>query len=402
MIKVVAIVFFVALGLLVLPGLIGENLAERDHPDSDGRHGGQDSRGQGAQGAMSGRTTVALLINVVLLARAIASSQDRAGAPCAGVESSIQSAAEALDRGEWAEAERRLQPLSASHADCGGAVLGLARLRAARGEPGEAERLFARAIALGPADALAHALFAQYRLSRGEPVPAEDLTARALSLDPDCPEALVVKGRLLILKGQIPRAGEALARAAQLAPENAEAHYRLGNWFFGLRLYADAAARFEKAAMLRPVDALAHDYLALSREALGEAEGAEAAYRAALKVNEGAFFDSFLDYNYGRFLLKQMRLPESQSHLDRAVTLMPEYRGVHYERAKLKMALGDFVGARADAERALGLRNPGNLVLDLQVYYLLATIYARLGERELTQKYAELSRTTPIAHDARR
>ncbi len=41
-------------------------------------------------------------------------------------------------------------------------------------------------------------------------------------------------------------------------------------------------------------------------------------------------------------------------------------------------------------------RNPGNLVLDVQVYYLLSTIYARLGETELARKYAELARTTPI------
>jgi tetratricopeptide (TPR) repeat protein len=325
-----------------------------------------------------------------------AASQETAGSPCAGVASELRSAEDALNRGDWAEAERRLQPLSSSRAECAGVILGLARLRAARSEGAEAERLFTRAIALAPTDATAHALFAQYWLSGGEPVRAEELTARALSLDAHCPEALVVKGGLLILKGQIPRAGEAFAEAVRLAPENAEAHYRRGNWFFSLRLYADAAASFEKAAMLRPVDALAHDYLALSREALGEAEGAEAAYRAALKVNDGAFFDSFLDYNYGRFLLKQMRLPESHSHLDRAVTLLPEYRGVHYERAKLKMALGDFAGARADAERALAIRNPGSLVLDLQVYYLLATIYARLGEHELAQKFAELSRTTGV------
>jgi tetratricopeptide (TPR) repeat protein len=343
---------------------------------------------------MSGRTTVALLITVVLLAHTIASSQDRAGGPCAGVESSIRSAAEALDRGEWAEAERRLQPLSASHADCGGAVLGLARLRAAQGEPEEAERLFARAIALAPNDALAHALFAQYWLSRGQPARAEDLTARALSLNPDCPEALVVKGRLLSMRGQIHEAFQALEKAARLNPANAEAQFRLAIWFFGLRLSAEAAPRFEKVATLRPVDALALDYLALSREALGEAEGAETAYRSALKVNEGAFFDSFLDYNYGRFLLKQMRLEESRSHLDRAVALMPDHRGVHYERAKLKMALSDFQAAREDGERALSLRNPGNLVLDVQVYYLLSNVYARLGERELARKYAELSRTT--------
>ena len=124
------------------------------------------------------------------------------------------------------------------------------------------------------------------------------------------------------MRGQIHEAFRALEKAARLNPANAEAQFRLAIWFFGLMLTAEAAPRFEKVATLRPVDALALDYLALSREALGEAEGAEAAYRSALKVNEGAFFDSFLDYNYGRFLLKQMRLEESRSHLDRAVALM--------------------------------------------------------------------------------
>ncbi len=37
---------------------------------------------------------------------------------------------------------------------------------------------------------------------------------------------------------------------------------------------------------------------------------------------------------------------------------------------------------------------PAGSVLDLQVYYLLATVYARLGETDLARKYAELSRTT--------
>jgi protein O-GlcNAc transferase len=336
------------------------------------------------------------VVAVALLFESLGAAQERSGSPCAGAEKALPSAGEALDRGDWSEAERGLQPLAVSHADCAGVVLGLARLRSAQGDLEEAERLFARATTLAPDDALAHALFAQFWLSRGNPTRAEDLTAKALELEPDSPEALVMKGRLLSMRGEMRGARDALEKAVRLAPESAEAHYRLGIWFFGLRLHAEAASHFEKAAALRPVDALAHDYLALSREALGEAEPAEAAYRSALKVNAGAFFDSYADYNYGRFLLKQSRLSESRSHLDRAVALMPAHRGVHYERAKLKAALGDFQGAREDAERALSLRNPGNLVLDVQVYYLLSTVYARLGEKELAQKYAELSRTTPI------
>ena len=146
---------------------------------------------------------ISLLLGAVLLrGGAVAASQDRGGGPCVGLEPALRSVTESLDRGEWAEAERRLQPLSVSRADCIGVVLGLARLRAAQSDPAQAERLFARATTLAPDDALAHALFAQYWLSRDQPARADYLSALALSLNPDCPEALVVRGRLLSLKGQ--------------------------------------------------------------------------------------------------------------------------------------------------------------------------------------------------------
>jgi len=316
------------------------------------------------------------------------------------VEPAARSADQALDRGQWADAERLLQPLSASHADCSGVVLGLARLRTARGDPAEAEPLFARATTLAPDDANAHALFAQYWLSRDQPARADYESALALSLDPDSPEALVARGRLLGARGRPQEAREALERAVRLDPENAEAHYRLGVLAFRGKRHDVAATHFEKVVALRPVDALAYDYLALSLEALGDAARAEGAWRRALEVNERPFLDPLLDYNYGRFLLRQGRLEESQPHLDRAAKLLPDRRGVHYERAKLKLALKEYPAARADAERALGVPDPGGLVLDLQVYYLLSTVYARLGESDLARKYAELARTTPIPDQA--
>jgi tetratricopeptide (TPR) repeat protein len=279
-------------------------------------------------------------------------------------------------------------------------VLGLARLRAAQADPAGADGLFARATALAPHDARAQAHFAQYALSKGQHARADYLSALALSLNPDCAEALVVQGQILRGKGRMPEARQALEKAVGVDPANAEARYQLGICFFRARLHPEAVREFERAVALRPTDSRAHDYLALSFEALGQAEPAELAYRGALKVNEGAFFDSFLDYNYGRFLLKQSRLAESLSHLDRAVALLPDSRGPYYERAKLHLAQKDYAAARNDAERALGLRDPGGLVLDLQVYYLLSAVYGRLGEPELARKYAELSRTTAIPDQA--
>jgi len=58
-----------------------------------------------------------------------------------------------------------------------------------------------------------------------------------------------------------------------------------------------------------------------------------------LAVNAGHLYDSFLDYNYGRFLMKQNRPSESKEHLDRAVRLTPETRAVH---GKLNLLLKNY------------------------------------------------------------
>jgi tetratricopeptide (TPR) repeat protein len=237
-------------------------------------------------------------------------------------------------------------------------------------------------------------------LDKGEVARADYLSSLALALAPDCPDALVVQGRVLTLKGRPREAVAALEKAVRVAPAHAEARYQLGIWLYRARRYPDAVAQLEKAVAVRPRDARAHDYLALSLEALGDAERAEKAYRGALAANEGPLSDPFFDYYYGRYLLKQGRLDESRAPLDRAVARHPEERAAHYERAKLNLARKDYAAARRDAERALALRDPGGLVLDLQVYYLLTTIYSRLGEAELARKYAELARTTPIPDQA--
>jgi hypothetical protein len=69
---------------------------------------------------------------------------------------------------------------------------------------------------------------------------------------------------------------------------------------------------------------------------------------------------------------------------------------VYYERAKLGLAAGRYPAARDDAERALQLPDPAGLVLDLQLHYLLATAYARLGDPERARTHADLARAAPI------
>jgi tetratricopeptide (TPR) repeat protein len=334
---------------------------------------------------------------LVFLAGAVLPRGDvAASTACTGAEPALGSVATALDEGRWDDADGLLQPLILSHPECGRVILDLARLRAAQDDPAEAERLFSRALTLAPDDAVAHALFARFQLSRGLLSQAAHLAARSLAIDPDYPEALVVQGKILVQRGLLGDARAALEKAVALDPTSFEAHHALGVWFFRINLFDRAARHFESAITLRPQRTQSHAYLALSLEMLGKAERAERAYRDALQANSGPFFDPSLDFNYGRFLLKQGRFEESQTHLDRSVALHSLRRGPRYERAKLHLAQGDYESARQDAERALALGKPGDLVLDLQVYYLLTTIYTRLGETELAREYAELARTTEI------
>lgn len=153
----------------------------------------------------------------------------------------------------------------------------------------------------------------------------------------------------------------------------------------------------QKAVSIDPHNARAWDYLALNLEPLGKEDVADEAYRKALAANiPGPNFDAFLDYNYGRFLMKRNQLAASKQHMDRAVELVPQVRAVWYERAKLDLRLLNYRQARIDAERAASLKDPAGIIIDLQIYSLLEKIYRHLGETDLARKYAELSRETPV------
>ena len=304
-------------------------------------------------------------------------------------------AAKALDRGDATEAERTLAPLEAAP-PCPEVLLGLARLRTAQKQPRAAEAYFTKYLDLAPQDARGHLYFARFLFSMGDYPRADAMSQKAVSLDSSNAAALALQGQLLVMKGEQAKGQELLEKACKIDPANPDAHFQLGALMDRSKRHAEAVAQFEKVIALEPNNPRAYDYLALNLEPLGEIDKIEKAYQRALQVNQGPQFDSFLDYNYGRFLMKRNRLAESKKYLDRAVELTPKVRAVRYERGKLNLRLGNYADARNDAERALSLPDPGKVIIDLQVYNLLQLIYTRLGEKELARQYADLSRSTPV------
>jgi tetratricopeptide (TPR) repeat protein len=260
----------------------------------------------------------------------------------------------------------------------------------------DADQLLTQILGTYPDCSSVIAAQSRLELARRNYARADALSEQALRSEPKDAAALTVRGLILSMKGQPAEGRELLERAVRIDPSNSEASFQLGVIYDRAKLHPEALAMFQRTTALRPSDPRAWDYLALTLEPLGRVSDAEEAYKKGLAVNNQPVFDWFLDYNYGRLLFKLNRLPESKTHLDRALELVPSVRATHYDHAKLNLRLGNLEAARDDAEKALAIPDQSGVILDLQVYNLLATIYTRLGDKQQAQKYAELSESARI------
>ncbi len=317
--------------------------------------------------------------------------------PCSGEEPVMASIWKELSAENLSAAEQGLREMERTQPDCPEVILANAWVATAEGALAQAEAFFARYEDLVPNEAKAYSYHARFLLERGQYPRADVLAALALEKDPNDVVALAVRGEILDMKGQTQEGKQLLEKACRLDPRNASAHFRLGMIYDRAKRLADAVQHFQQVVETDPLDARAWDYLALDLEPLGEIERADLAYRKGLAANRsGPHFDAFLDYNYGRFLIKRNDLIASKQHLDRAVELTPDVRAPWYERAKLNLRLKNNQQAREDAERAANIRDSRGIIIDLQLYVLLEQIYTRLGDPELAEKYAKLSQRTPV------
>src|SRR5712675_3168926 len=316
--------------------------------------------------------------------------------PCGGAEQLMLSIGKELSAGNISGAEQILREMD-STPECAAAILAHARVAEASGAAVEAEDFFVQYAELVPNEARAYSYHARFLLTRGQFPRADVLAAVALEKDPNDVVAMAVHGEVLDMNGQTQEGMKLLEEACRIDPRIAEAQFRLATIYDRLKRPANAVQHFEKVVELDPWDARAWDYLALDLEPLGDVERADLAYRKGLAVNQpGPHFDAFLDYNYGRFLMKRNDLIASKQHLDRAVGLTPNVRAPWYEHAKVNLKLKNNQQAREDAERAANIRDPQGIIIDLQLYVLLEQVYTRLGNAELAEKYAKLSKRTPV------
>ncbi len=315
--------------------------------------------------------------------------------PCTIIEVQLSSISKQLSHGDTMGAEKTLRPLEAAHPACALLVLDRARVQAAR-DDSDADKTFVRYTILSPKEAQGWAYFARLLIAQGQYQRADASASLAMDCNPNDPVAMAVEGQILDMKGNSQEGIKLLEQAVSLSPDDAEARFQLGGMHDRAKHHRLAVQYFTEATEINPTDARAWDYLALDLEPLGEIDGAMHAYKRGFAENRpGAYYDAYLPYNYGRFLMKLNQLSASKEQLDQAVVLTPEARAAWYERARLDIRLNNLPQARADAEKAASIADPQGIIADLQVYVLLEQIYSRLGETELAHKYADLSRVTP-------
>jgi tetratricopeptide (TPR) repeat protein len=332
---------------------------------------------------------------ILLVAMFLAPDLARGG-PCTGAEAQLQSVSRALDSETLDKAEQNISLLEQAYPGCTEIILERSRLLALQGNAAAADA-FTRYLTLEPEDSKGYAYFGRYLLEQQQYLHADANSLAALGKNPRDGTALALRGQILLMKGQVQEGVALLEQAIHVDPDNTEANYQLGALADKAKRRAEAVKRFEKVLSINPNDARAWDYVALNAEMLGEVDRVQEAYKKGESVNRpGRHFDAFLDYNFGRFLMKRNDLPEAKAHLDRAVQNTPNVRAVWYERAKVSLLMKNYRDARDSAERAANLRDSAGVILDLQIYALLAQIYSRLGDVKLANKYEELSRITKV------
>jgi tetratricopeptide (TPR) repeat protein len=163
---------------------------------------------------------------------------------------------------------------------------------------------------------------------------------KAVELNPKWFEANLNLGLTLARSGVSPEAASALRAATQLKPTTGGDHALSNAWFSLAEVVRDsspqeAIAAFKKAAELNPQNGAAFLGAAKLMQAQGDNAGAEQAYLKAADTGEEEAVQRLID-----LYLKQNRLPEAETWLQKYLTAHPQDTAAHVQMARILMAEG--------------------------------------------------------------
>ena len=192
--------------------------------------------------------------------------------------------------------------------------------------------------------------------------------------------ALMQRGASAKEAGLLDASLETYRRAVAGAPRSPEARRDLGALLAQTGRYIEAVDQYREAVRLEPDKGLNHFVLALVLEQVGEPGGAESAIASI-----GRAVDLEPDYREFRFALasrlaRSGRFADARDHFDRLLDQDRRDTDVRLERAKVRLELGDAIGALDDA-RAVEAEAPRPRQ-QAEALALVGTVQARQGDAQ--------------------
>ncbi len=249
------------------------------------------------------------------------------------------------------------------------------------GQLTEAAQALRQAVTLQPAFAEAHYRLGVALAGLGRWAEAEAACRQALAAQPGHAGAQTYLGHALREQGRKEEAVACYQAAVALRPGAADAHNNLGVTLGDLGRWEEAAACYREALRLRPEFAKAHNNLGNAVRALGRPEEAEACYREAVRLQpdyadaqanrgvalaEAGRADLALTCyaealrlrpdaaetlsNLADALADLGRFDEALARCDESLRLRPDNPLFHWNRALLRLTVGDFSGGWPELE----------------------------------------------------
>jgi Flp pilus assembly protein TadD len=180
---------------------------------------------------------------------------------------------------------------------------------------------------------------AQAQHRAGRLAEATALFGELLQLRPEDPQALTPLGMLALQRDDAQQAIGFLERSLAVAPDQPLAHAACG---VALRRLGDlnaALESFDRAIALRPSDEVTHSNRGVVLRKSARLDESLASFDRAIELNP--------DYaeahnNRGNVLQDLRRLPEALASFDQAIALRPNYANAWWNKARLKILLGDY------------------------------------------------------------
>ena len=292
-----------------------------------------------------GRSVVdpACLFAVLLLGASAGQGADQNAA--------VQSAAAAMQRGDFQAAEKTLRAEVATHPGDAWALslLGVA-LDNQKRLP-EAEEFHRRAAAASPRSAEILNNYGTHQWSAGQFDKAEISFASALAAAPAYFNVLFNLGVMATFTGHYERAHEVLESALRQQPQNVDVLYRLACVEEASKQWEAAVTRLAQAAKLDPGRADVQKLLAVTTSELGALDDAAAAWDRYVKLEPN---DDIARRERAYTAAKMGKLEQGIAELEGYLSRHPDDPAGHYELAQAQRTV-DMVQALGHLDRALAL-----------------------------------------------